>query len=106
MSTLYRECAEREYAEFASGTLAHTLHDPDEHAESSRFSSRLLDRRSRQRRLATWSLLLAARAEGIGGVLTTVLRYEEEQVMQMLGVRAEAGWQMNARARAMNGADA
>ncbi|MGI9126542.1 MAG: nitroreductase family protein [Mycobacterium sp.] len=32
-----------------------------------------------------WNLLLAARAEGLGGVLTTMLVREEEQVKQLLG---------------------
>jgi nitroreductase len=32
-----------------------------------------------------WSVLLAARAEGLGGVLTTMLIRQEEQVKQLLG---------------------
>jgi hypothetical protein len=36
--------------------------------------------------LAIWSALLAARAEGVGGTITTVLRYEAERVMQLLRV--------------------
>ncbi|WP_433286947.1 nitroreductase family protein [Pseudonocardia sp. CA-142604] len=116
LAELYRECTEREYAEFAAGTLAHTLHDPDEHAESLRrimasaqyfidhfteiplliFVFSIDDHGGANIYPAIWSLLLAARAEGIGGVLTTVLRYEEEQVTQMLGVPTEAGWRMNA----------
>lgn len=45
---------------------------------------------------AIWSALLAARAEGVGGVITTVLRYEAQRVMTLLGVPAEEGWQMTA----------
>jgi nitroreductase len=45
---------------------------------------------------AIWSALLAARAEGIGGVLTTVLRYEQDALLEVLGVPREDGWQMSA----------
>jgi nitroreductase len=45
---------------------------------------------------AIWSALLAARAEGIGGVLTTVLRYAEDTVCQLLEVPCEEGWRMTA----------
>jgi hypothetical protein len=45
---------------------------------------------------AIWSALLAARAEGVGGTITTVLRYEAERVMQLLRVPTEAGWRMTA----------
>jgi nitroreductase len=45
---------------------------------------------------AIWSALFAARAEGIGGVITTVLRYAERQVMDILGVPAEDGWELTA----------
>jgi nitroreductase len=43
---------------------------------------------------AIWSALLAARAEGIGAVLTTVLRYEERAVRELLAVPADEGWRM------------
>src|SRR4051794_20836161 len=45
---------------------------------------------------AIWSALLAARAEGIGGVLTTVLRYEEDAVCDLLAVPRDQGWSMTA----------
>ncbi len=45
---------------------------------------------------AIWSALLAARAEGIGGVMTMVLRNFENRVNQLLGVPAEQGWRMSA----------
>ncbi len=37
-----------------------------------------------------WNVLLAARAEGLGGVLTTMLIREEESVRELLG--APSGW--------------
>jgi nitroreductase len=45
---------------------------------------------------AIWSLLLAARAEGVGGVMTMVLRNFEDRVNQLLGVPAGEGWKMSA----------
>src|ERR1700754_3768394 len=45
---------------------------------------------------AIWSVLLAARAEGIGGVLTTLLRYFADTVNELLGVPVEQGWTMSA----------
>jgi hypothetical protein len=45
---------------------------------------------------AIWSALIAARAEGVGGVITTVLCYESDLVMQLLGVPTEAAWGMTA----------
>jgi nitroreductase len=43
---------------------------------------------------AVWSALLAARAEGIGGVLTTTLHHEHDAVCDLLEVPREAGWRM------------
>ncbi|AOS93380.1 nitroreductase family protein [Mycobacterium intracellulare] len=45
---------------------------------------------------AIWSALLAARAEGVGGVMTTLLRYFTETVNELLGVPIEQGWTMSA----------
>ncbi|HEX6524831.1 MAG TPA: nitroreductase family protein [Streptosporangiaceae bacterium] len=45
---------------------------------------------------AIWSAMLAARAEGIGSALTTMLRYEEDAVLELLGVPRDAGWRMTA----------
>ena len=45
---------------------------------------------------AIWSVLLAARAEGVGGVMTMVLRNFEDTVNEMLGVPVEQGWKMSA----------
>jgi nitroreductase len=41
---------------------------------------------------ATWSAMLAARAEGIGASLTTVFVLNLEPVLEILGVPADKGW--------------
>lgn len=41
---------------------------------------------------AVWSLLLAARAVGLGGVLTTVARIHEAEVLAEVGVPADRWW--------------
>lgn len=45
---------------------------------------------------AIWSALLAARAEGVGGVMTMVLRNFENRVNEILGVPVGEGWKMSA----------
>jgi nitroreductase len=45
---------------------------------------------------AIWSALLAARAEGVGGVMTMVLRNFGNRVNELLGVPVEEGWTMSA----------
>ncbi|ORB74399.1 nitroreductase family protein [Mycobacterium scrofulaceum] len=45
---------------------------------------------------AIWSALLAARAEGVGGVLTMVLNNSRDRVNELLGVPVEEGWKMAA----------
>jgi nitroreductase len=45
---------------------------------------------------AIWSALLAARAEGVGGVMTMVLRNFEDEVNELLGVPVAEGWKMSA----------
>src|SRR6201992_1785290 len=45
---------------------------------------------------AIWSALLAARAEGVGGVMTMVLRNFADEVNELLGVPVEQGWKMSA----------
>ena len=42
---------------------------------------------------AVWSAMLAARAEGVGTALTSVLLLHEEKMMEILGVPADEGWQ-------------
>src|SRR6202021_3613526 len=43
---------------------------------------------------AIWSALLAAHAEGVGGVMTMVLRNFADKVNELLGVPVEEGWTM------------
>jgi nitroreductase len=45
---------------------------------------------------AIWSALLAARAEGVGGVMTMVLRNFEDKVNELLDVPVGEGWTMSA----------
>jgi nitroreductase len=45
---------------------------------------------------AIWSVLLAARAEGVGGVMTMVLNNFKDRVNELLGVPVEEGWTMSA----------
>jgi nitroreductase len=116
IAALYRECRKREYADIAAGALGKTLHDPEEHAATMRkikasgdhfaehfaeipllmFVFSIDDHGGANIYPAIWSALLAARAEGVGGVITTVLRYEADQVMKLLGVPTEEGWTMTA----------
>jgi nitroreductase len=43
---------------------------------------------------AVWSAQLAARAEGVGSALTSVLAFRGPQALEILGVPAEEGWSM------------
>jgi nitroreductase len=43
---------------------------------------------------AVWSAMLAARAEGIGSTLTTILAYRKDEVHGLLGVPPGHGWEM------------
>jgi len=45
---------------------------------------------------AVWSAQLAARAEGVGSSLTTVLAFKGDTVPELLGVPADKGWKMAA----------
>lgn len=45
---------------------------------------------------AIWSVLLAAHAEGVGGVMTMVLGNFRDRVNELLGVPVEEGWRMSA----------
>lgn len=45
---------------------------------------------------AVWSAQLAARAEGVGSSLTTVLAFKGDAVPDLLGVPADKGWKMAA----------
>jgi nitroreductase len=43
---------------------------------------------------ALWSAMLAARAEGVGTTLTTVLGYNRDEVFELLGIPADEDWRM------------
>jgi nitroreductase len=45
---------------------------------------------------AVWSAMLAARGEGVGSALTSVLAFKREQVFEVLGVPSDEGWNMAA----------
>ncbi|MFF0462753.1 nitroreductase family protein [Streptomyces mexicanus] len=115
IAELYRVCRRQEYADIAEGALAKTIHDPEEHAATMRrikesgdyftehftdiplllFVFSIDDHGGANIYPAIWSALLAARAEGVGGAITTVLRYREEAVHKLLGVPTGEGWKMN-----------
>jgi nitroreductase len=44
---------------------------------------------------ATWSAMLAARAEGVGASLTSVMIFRADEVLGILGVPKEEGWIMS-----------
>ena len=115
LAELYRAGREQEYADLGAGRLGRVLQDEGgRHAESLRRIKRSGDRFAEHFTEiplllfvfaiddhgganiypAIWSALLAARAEGIGGVLTTVLRYEERAVCELLAVPRDEGWRM------------
>ena len=39
-----------------------------------------------------WNAMLAARAEGVGSAITSVLLFKEREMFEILGVPAEEGW--------------
>ncbi len=43
-----------------------------------------------------WSAMLAARAEGVGSALTSVFLFRMQEVLDLLGVPANQGWNFNA----------
>jgi nitroreductase len=43
---------------------------------------------------AIWSAMLAARAEGVGSALTSVMVFRLQDVLDVLGVPLDEGWQM------------
>ena len=45
---------------------------------------------------AVWSAMLAARGEGVGSALTSVLAFKRDEVLPILGVPAGEGWIMAA----------
>lgn len=116
LGALYRAGRDREHAELAAGTLGRTVHDPLAHNETlgriiksgdhfaDHFEQTPLllfvfaidDHGGANIYPAIWSTLLAARAEGVGGIITTVLRYKASEVFELLDVPAGEGWQLTA----------
>jgi len=43
---------------------------------------------------ATWNAMLAARADGVGTALTSLLLFANDEVLEILGVPADEGWNM------------
>lgn len=43
---------------------------------------------------AVWSAMLAARADGVGSALTTLLNRSQDEVAQLLGVPPDRGWRL------------
>lgn len=44
---------------------------------------------------AVWSAMLAARAEGVGSALTSVLAFKLDDVLKVLGIPKDEGWVMS-----------
>lgn len=44
---------------------------------------------------AVWSAMLAARSEGVGSSLTSVLVFKNDETLDVLGVPKEEGWKMS-----------
>jgi nitroreductase len=117
---LFREARALEYEKFRNGTGPMAAPapgaDPAAHAESMRrmkgsgdyladhfeeiplllFVFSIDDLGGANIYPAIWSVLLAARAEGVGGVMTMVLRNFADRVNELLGVPVEEGWTMSA----------
>jgi nitroreductase len=115
IARLYRASRDREYADIAAGRLGGALYEGrPRRADTLRriktsgdhfvehftdipllvFVFAVDDHGGANIYPAIWSALLAARAEGIGGVLTTVLRYEENTICELLRVPRAEGWRM------------
>jgi nitroreductase len=117
LAEIYRRCRAQEYADIASGTLGRTVHESGaDRVDTLRkikssgdhfvehfteipllvFVFAIDDHGGANIYPAIWSAMLAARSEGVGGVITTVLRYAEDAVTDLLGVPVEEGWRMTA----------
>lgn len=44
---------------------------------------------------AVWNAMLAARAEGVGSAITSVLLFHHEEMLKILGVPDDEGWQFS-----------
>src|SRR3712207_1585033 len=117
IAELYREIREDEFSVVTAGQVGGTLHEDDavrtgrvsrlrrsgDHFVAHLAESPLLvlvfsvdDHGGASVFPAVWSALLAARAEGVGGVLTTGLRFREAAVRELLGVPGDEGWKLTA----------
>ncbi|WP_326565308.1 nitroreductase family protein [Amycolatopsis rhabdoformis] len=116
LAPIWRRCRQKEYEDIAAGTFAKPIHDLENHRTTMRQMAKsgdyLSDHFTEIPLLlfvfsidnheganiypAIWSALLAARAEGVGGVLTTMLRLEADRVMSLLEVPADEGWELTA----------
>lgn len=113
LGELYRRGREKEHEEFRTGTMAAPAPglDPTAHADTLRrvirsgdyladhfdetplllFVFAIDDHGGANIFPAIWSALLAARAEGVGGAMTTLLRYFPDAVNELLGCRSSRG---------------
>jgi nitroreductase len=116
LGPLYRDCAERLWSEVYRASLAGARATPDDPASTATLrmhasAQHLADHFEDVPLLlfafarndpgggsifpAVWSAQLAARAEGVGSALTTILgHFRAEETMQVLGVPAGRGWQL------------
>ncbi|MET7993419.1 nitroreductase family protein [Amycolatopsis sp. NPDC005232] len=116
LAPIWRRCREKEYTDIAAGTFAQPIHDPENHRETMKrikksgdfltdhfteiplmlFVFSIDNHGGANIYPAIWSALLAARAEGVGGILTTMLRLESDRVMELLDVPEDEGWELTA----------
>ena len=117
LGPLYRECIDELWATIYAERVANAKANPDapdskatlamvasvEHAADNfadyplfLFGFQRGDRSGGSIFPSIWSAQLAARAEGVGSSLTTVLAFKGDAVPDMLGVPTDEGWKMAA----------
>ena len=117
LGPLYRECIDQLWETIYAERVAHAEANPDlpesiatnamvasvEHAADNfaeyplfLFAFQRGDRTGGSIYPAVWSAQLAARAEGVGSSLTTVLAFKGDAVPELLGVPTDDGWAMAA----------
>lgn len=115
LGPLYRECAALLWAGPYAERIANARANPDDPASASLlkvtrsaqyladhfeavplylFAFTRNDRSGGSIFPAVWSAQLAARAEGVGSALTTILAFRGAQTLEILGVPADHGWEM------------
>jgi len=116
LGPLYRDCAQRLWTEVYRGSLDRARATPDDPASAATLrmqasAQHLADHFEEVPLLlfafvrndpsggsifpAVWSAQLAARAEGVGSALTTILgHFRAEETMAILGVPAGRGWRL------------